>query len=104
MKYTKLIFSFLFLNLIMAFLMIFIANITREIEKENNNLKIEMSKMNQKIKINKLELFTHQNSSYLKKLYSIYFPDFEKNNDPNLISLKQLLKNDKNIRLVKNKN
>ena len=50
------------LNLLLVFLMIFIANKTREIEKKNINLKIEISKLNEDIKINKIEFITHQNS------------------------------------------
>jgi len=74
------------LNLLLVFLMIFIANKTREIEKKNINLKIEISKLNEDIKINKIEFITHQNSSYLKKLYSLYFPISKEIIIPNVIS------------------
>ena len=46
--------------------MIFIANNTREIEKNNVYLKKKISKISENLKINKIELATHQNSSYLK--------------------------------------
>ena len=55
MKYTKLILTFLFINLLLVFSMIFIANNTREIEKNNNNLKIKISKIADNLKINKIE-------------------------------------------------
>ena len=100
MKYTKSIIAFLFLNLVLVFAMIYIANITREIEKNNNKLKFEISKINKDIKINKIELATHQNSSYLKKLYYLYFTKSENNNVPNIVSINQLSPN-KNIKLVK---
>ena len=84
--------------------MIYIANKTREIEKDNNNLGIKILKINEDIKINRIELTTHQNSNYLKKLYSLYFHDLEKNNISNVVSLKYQLKNSKKIELVKTKN
>ena len=74
MKYTKLIVAFIFLNLLLVFSMIFIANKTREIEKSNINLKNEILKINENIKINKIELVTHQNNSYLINFLS--YPKF----------------------------
>ena len=53
--------------------MIFIANNTREIEKNNQNLKMKISKISENLKINKIELAAHQSSSYLKTLYELYF-------------------------------
>ena len=100
MKYYKSIFAFLFLNLVLVFAMIYIANITREIEKNNNKLKFEISKIIKDIKINKIELTTHQNSSYLKQLYYLYFFNIENKNVANIISIKQLSQNT-NIKLVK---
>ena len=49
--------------------MIFIANNTREIEKNNHNLKMKISKILKNLKINKIELAAHKNSSKLKTLY-----------------------------------
>ena len=92
------------LNLLLVFLMIFIANKTREIEKNNNNIKLAISKINENVKINQIELITHHNSSYLKKLYSIYFSDTKKSKISNLISLEQFSKKDENIKLVKTNN
>ena len=104
MKYTKSILAFLFLNLLLVFSMIFIANKTREIEKSNINLKNEILKINENIKINKIELVTHQNNSYLRKLYSLYFSDSKKNNLSKIVSIKQISDNESNIKLVKTKN
>ena len=101
MKYTKLISAFLFLNLLLVFSMIFIANKTREIEKNNNNLKKNISLITEDIKINKIELITHQNSSYLKKIHSLYFKKEDNKKDPNVISINQFLLQNKNIKLVK---
>ena len=83
--------------------MIYIANITREIEKNNNKLNFEISKIIKDIKINKIELTTHQNSSYLKQLYHLYFFNIKNDYIPKIVSIKQLSQN-KNIKLVKSKN
>ena len=99
MKYTKSILAFLFLNLLLVFSMIFIANKTRDIEKNNNILNKQISKITEDVKINKIEFITHKNSSYLKKLYSLYFPDSKNSKLPNIVSIEQLIKKDKNIKL-----
>ena len=102
MKYTKSIAGFLFLNLLLVFAMIFIANKSREIEKKNNNLKIEISKISEDIKINKIELITHKNSSYLSNLFSIYFSNKNISKIPNIFSINEISKNE-NIKLVNTK-
>ena len=84
--------------------MIFIANKTREIEKSNNSLKINILKINEDVKINKIELISHKNSAYLKKLYKLYFSDKIENNSPNIVSINQLIRKDENIKLVNTDN
>tara|TARA_Y100000591_G_C21381321_1_gene473651 strand:- start:123 stop:437 length:315 start_codon:yes stop_codon:yes gene_type:complete len=104
MKYTKLIISFLILNLILVFSMIFVANNTREIEKNNHILKTKISKISENLKINKIELATHQNASYLKRLYKLYFFKVPNNNIPLIVKIEELSKQDKNIKLVSSHN
>ena len=84
--------------------MIFIANNTREIEKNNLNLKMNISKISENLKINKIELAAHQNSSYLKTLYELYFYKTQNNNVPLIIKMKELSNQDKNIKLVSSNN
>ena len=84
--------------------MIFIANNTREIEKDNHNLQIKISKISENLKINKIELAAHQNSSYLKTLYELYFFESQNNNVPLIVKLKELSNQDKNIKLVSSNN
>ena len=84
--------------------MIFIANNTREIEKNNLNLKMNISKISENLKINKIELATHQNSSYLKTLYELYFYESQNNNVLLIVKLKELSNQDKNIKLVSSNN
>ena len=102
MKYAKSIASFMLLNLVLIFLMIFIANNTREIEKKNDIYEYEILKIKQNIKINKIELSVHQNVSYLTKLHSLYFSKTKTNNKPNIVTLNQFSDNSSNIRLIKN--
>jgi len=84
--------------------MIFIANNTREIEKNNLNLKIKISKISENLKINKIELATHQNSSYLKSMYELYFGGSQNDNVPLIVKMKELSNQDKNIKLVSSNN
>ena len=84
--------------------MIFIANNTREIEKNNVYLKMKISKISDNIKINKIELATHQNSSYLKTLYGLYFYETQNNNVPLIVKLKELSNQEKNFKLVSSNN
>ncbi len=84
--------------------MIFIANNTREIEKDNHNLQIKISKISENLKINKIELAAHKNSSYLKTLYELYFYEMQNNNVPLIVKLEELSNQDKNIKLVSSKN
>ena len=84
--------------------MIFIANNTREIEKNNVHLKMKISKISENLKINNIELATHQNSSYLKTLYELYFYEYQNNNVPLIVKLKELSNQDKNIKLVSSNN
>tara|TARA_B100001057_G_scaffold30617_1_gene27917 strand:- start:2023 stop:2292 length:270 start_codon:yes stop_codon:yes gene_type:complete len=84
----------------LVFSMIFIANNTREIEKNNNNLKIKISKISENLKINKIELATYKNNSYLKELYSLYFSEIKNNSTSEIVNIDQLLKQDQNLKLV----
>ncbi len=84
--------------------MIFIANNTREIEKNNHNLKMKISKISENLKINKIELATHQNSSYLKTLHGLYFYETQNKNLPRIVKMEELSNQNKNIKLVSSKN
>ena len=84
--------------------MIFIANNTREIEKNNLNLKMKISKISENLKINKIELAAHQNSSYLKTLYDLYFDETQNDSIPLIVKLEELSNQDKNIKLASTNN
>ena len=80
--------------------MIFIANNTREIEKNNLNLKMNISKISENLKINKIELAAHQNSSYLKTLHGLYFYETQNNNLPLIVKMEELSNQDNNLSLI----
>ena len=84
--------------------MIFIANNTREIEKNNLNLKMNISKISENLKINKIELATYQNSSYLKTLYELYFYQSQNDSVPLIVKLEEFSIQDKNIKLASSNN
>ena len=84
--------------------MIFIANHTREIEKNNHNLKVKISKISENLNINKIELATHQNSSYLKTMYELYFDESQNDNVPLIVKMEEHSNQNKNIKLVSSNN
>ena len=84
--------------------MIFIANHTREIEKNNQNLNMKISKISENLKINKIELAAHQNSSYLKTLYDLYFHETQNNDVPLIVNIEEISNQDINIKLVSSNN
>ena len=84
--------------------MIFIANNTREVEKINHNLKMKISKVSENLKINKIELAIHQNSSYLKTLYDLYFYENKNNKIPLIVKIEEISNKDINIKLVSSNN
>ena len=90
MKYSKQIIFFLFINLIIVFLSIFIANITRKLELVNNQIKIEIKKQDEQLLINKIEFTYYNNSDYLKKLYSLYFPYKEEDLEKKIVLLSNI--------------
>ena len=52
----------------------------------------------------RIELAAHQNSSYLKTLYELYFYETQNNNVPLIVKMKELSNQDKNIKLVSSNN
>ena len=90
MKYSKQIVFFLFINLVIVFLSIFIANITRKLELVNNRINIDITKLNEQLSINKIEFTYYNNPNYLKKLHSLYFSYEEKNLEKKIVFLSDI--------------
>ena len=93
MKYTKQIIFFLFINLIIVFLSIFVGNLTRKLELTNHQLKQDIQKYKKQLTINKIEFSLYNNSDYLKKLHSLYFSFEEKDLEKKIVSFSNISKN-----------
>ena len=97
MKYAKHIVFFLFINLVIVFLTIFLGNLTRKLEINSNLLEQEINKQKEQLKINKIEYSFYNNPNYLKKLHDIYFSYEEEDLENKIIDLSNVsnLKNNK---------
>ena len=91
MKYKKQIVFLLIINLIIVFLSIFSANLTRKLELSNKQIKLNIEKEKEQLQINKIEFSFYNNSDYLKKLYSIYFTFEEDHPEKNIVSLSNII-------------
>ena len=101
MKYKKHIVFFLFINLIIVFLSIFIGNLTRKIEVRNTIIEQDIQKYTEQLKINKIEYSFHNHPDYLKKLHDIYFSLEEENIEKKIVSLSNISKfEDDNVVLI----
>lgn len=102
MKYTKQIIFFLFINLIIVFLSIFTANITRNIEHTNIQIKQDIEKNKEQLSINKIEFSYYNNSNYLKKLYNIYFSFDEENLEKKIVTFSNFSNINSNLLVLVN--
>ena len=66
----------MFLNLIIAFSMVYVANKSRDFEKLNNTLLNKINDTNEDLNINLIEYTIHHNYDYLQTLHSIYFENY----------------------------
>ena len=73
MKYFTAIVTLLGLNLVSVITLLYFSGISKEIEKENKILEMQILKFNKQLKINEVEFTLHSRPSYLKKLQKIYF-------------------------------
>ena len=73
MKYFTAIAILLGLNLISVITLLYFSGISKEIEKENKILEMQILKFSKQLKINEVEFTLHSRPSYLKKLQKIYF-------------------------------
>ena len=78
---------FLFVSSIFAVvLLLYFANITRNIEKENFVLLSKIEKLEEQININEIEFSYYKSYEYLIKMHKIYFEIPEEKNLNNRIS------------------
>jgi len=102
MKYFTAIATLLGLNLVSVITLLYFSGISKEIEKENKILEMQILKFNKQLKINEVEFTLHSQRPYLKKLQKIYFDtddiDSFENTRINLIDFER--KELKNIYMV----
>jgi len=73
MKYFSAIATLLGFNLVSVITLLYFSGISKEIEKENKILKMQILKFDKQLKMNEVEFILHSRPSYLKKLQKIYF-------------------------------
>ena len=83
-------------NLIIAFLLIFIGLNSRQIEITNSDLETSINQLKKEIVINKIEYTFHNNSEYLKKLYELYKQKIDDNHENIILSFNDFSSKDKN--------
>ena len=86
MKYAKHIVFFLLINLVIVFLAIFLGNVTRKLEINNNLIEQNIQKEKDQLKVNKIEYSYYNNPNYLKKLHEIYFSFEEKDLEKKIVN------------------
>ena len=79
-------FFYLYQVFFQFFLLLYFANITRNIEKENFVLLSKIKKLEDQININEIELSYYNSYEYLMKMHKIYFEIPEEKNLNNRIS------------------
>ena len=89
MKYSKSIITIITINILIAFVLIYIGHKTRNLEISNSSLKHKIDQKEQAININQIEFTLYNDNNYLKKLFSIYETDLENTELSNIISLSE---------------
>ena len=69
---------------------IFLGNLTRKIEINNNLIEKKIQHQKEQLKINKIEYSFYNNPDYLKKLYEIYFLYEEENIENKIVKLSNI--------------
>ena len=82
----------MFVNIIIAFVLIYIGHQTRNLELINNKLTSKIEEKKIEIDINQSEFALHNDHQYLIKLYSLYIENRAKKEPSKVISIKEFLK------------
>ena len=91
MRYSRAIIFFLTLSIFIIILLLYFANITRQIEKENHSLIKHIDTIKDQININEVEFSLYNGYDYLFKLQSIYLKKNNQKNINNRINFQDLL-------------
>ncbi len=80
----------MFVNIVIAFFLIFLGHHTRRLEIVNNEIIDKINSINQEININQIEFALHNDNEYLKKLYLIYQGNYNKAEPSTIVKLSEL--------------
>ena len=97
MPYNRALLFFFILGIIITVLLLYFANITRKIEKENYQLSIKIKNIHEEIDINEIEYSLYNSYEYLDKLKMIYFKYSKNKNFDNRLSFSDLKNNSAKI-------
>ena len=86
MKYYSAIIFLFISSIFLMLLLLYFANITRNIEKENFVLLNKITKLEDQININEIEFSYYNSYEYLIKMHKIYFEITDEKNLNNRIS------------------
>lgn len=89
--YSAIIFLFVS-SIFSVLLLLYFANITRNIEKENFVLSSKINKLEDQININEIEFSYYNSYEYLIKMHKIYFEISDEKNLNNRISFQNFKK------------
>ena len=90
MRYSKQIVFLLLINLIIIFLSIYSGNLTRKLEVTNQQIKFNIDKEIEQLKVNKIEFSFYNTTDYLRRLHNIYFSVDENYPEKNILSLSNI--------------
>ena len=76
--------------MIIVFLTIFLGNLTRKLELSNNKKLENIEKLEEQLKVNKIEYSFYNNADYLKKLHEIYFSHEEISLEKKIVDIKNI--------------
>ena len=76
--------------MIIVFLTIFLGNLTRKLELSNSKKEEKIQKLEEQLKVNKIEYSFYNNADYLKKLHGIYFSHEEISLEKKIVDIKNL--------------
>jgi len=102
MRYFSAISSLIVLNILAVLFLLYLGNVSREIEKQNYTLEKKINFINDQIRTNEIEFSLYHNYGYLKKLHKVYFDgeQFESFSNKRLSFVDIQKKNFKNIYTV----
>ena len=93
MKYYSTLISLFILNLFSIFLLLYFANITRNLEKENLVINSKINFLEGQININEIEYSLYNSYDFLQKMKKIYLNDSDNQDYNNRISFYDLKTN-----------